>query len=84
MLEARRLGLTFDAAWRRATRARVWCGGTPSCWRIALEETRAEWRRAYQREPSPVGASLDALARALAEVDHVPIAELDPRRTLAA
>lgn len=80
MLEARELGLSFDGAWRRATRARIWCGGSPVHWRVALEQTREEWKSAYLNEPSPVAASLDALQRALVEVDQVPISELDSRR----
>lgn len=91
MQDARARGASFEAAWRAATRARTWCGGTVG-WRAALEATKPAWEDAYLRRPSAVGSSLDALARALDEADDVPIggpAEARPtveadRQTVAA
>jgi hypothetical protein len=74
LLEARREGLDFDEAWKVAMRTvRFPKGGSGAAsdlngraaWRQVLEATKPEWRRAYDRVPSPHGEALVALAEAL-------------------
>jgi hypothetical protein len=66
LADARRRGLAFDEAWVEAwagVRWPNWTGGIAE-WREALNATKPEWRRAYEREPSSGGAALSLLAEA--------------------
>jgi hypothetical protein len=55
LLAARRDGVAFDAAWRRAM------NGRNGEWRNALDATRDGWERAYRDEPA-TGAELALIA----------------------
>jgi hypothetical protein len=61
--EARRAGADFETAWHRAMGGEVYPGDTwtRENWKLAISETREEWRRCYEGEPSPVAAAISLI-----------------------
>jgi hypothetical protein len=86
LIEARRQGLPFDAAWSRAWKAMMRRVSTLQSqsrheWKAATEATREEWRAAYEREPTPYSIALgsrESVADAIADFICGPPPDPEP------
>ena len=65
-------GITFSAAWKSAVSRIEWPpdGQTRKEWKLAVEETRAEWERCYNDVGVPI--DIEGLVEALAQ-GHNPL-----------
>lgn len=76
LAQAREKGVSFDEAWRKRVIGTQTARGLvryPHAtverrfWKATLEAQREEWRSAYERRPSPLGAAVVVLAALLAD-----------------